>query len=71
VVAQGVGDFVEEGQAEFVVGEFDAGVVGFCPGDCEALALKGGLGMVLVVGCLGGEVIGGVVRWLTLMFMVM
>ena len=43
VVAEGVGDFVEEGEAQVVVGQLGVGVVGFCPGDCEAAALERGL----------------------------
>ena len=43
VVADPVGDLVEEGEAEVLVAELDIGLVGFCPGDCEAAALERGL----------------------------
>ena len=43
MVADPVGDLVEEGEAEVLVVELDIGLVGFCPGDCEAAALEGGL----------------------------
>jgi hypothetical protein len=45
VVADPVGDLVEEGEAEVLVVELDIGLVGFCPGDCEAAALERGLEM--------------------------
>ena len=34
---------ISKGEAQVVVGELGVGVVGFCPGDCEALALEGRL----------------------------
>jgi hypothetical protein len=43
VVAQVVGDFVQEGQAEVGVVERGVGVGGFGEGYCEAAALEGGL----------------------------
>lgn len=50
VVAQVVGDFVEEGEAQVRVVEGGIGVGGFGEGDCEAAALEGLLGgEVLVV----------------------
>jgi hypothetical protein len=44
VVADVVGDFVEEGQAQVRVVEVGVWVGGFGEGDCEAAALERGLG---------------------------
>jgi hypothetical protein len=52
VVADAVGDLVEEGEAQVIVVELGVGVVGFCPGDCEAAALEGCLANRLVLGIL-------------------
>jgi hypothetical protein len=43
VVAQVVGDFVQEGEAQVGVVERGVGVGGFGEGDCEAAALEGRL----------------------------
>jgi hypothetical protein len=46
VVAQVVGDFVQEGEAQVGVVERGVGVGGFGEGDCEAAALEGRLWFV-------------------------